>query len=517
MRAFFTSGILVSLSSGQVTKEMMIPKFCEQYQDHFSSTNTKTWLQAYNVYDDFFTGPTHDGEPVPIMVGMMGEGAGQNATHILTHYNDAYEQLAGTRGIVIMPIHRYYGCSNASACPFDVSKYNTSEYADSTLAIQRIPREELQYLTAAQALKDTVAVIQKVKKDYGLTDANKVITYGGSYPGTLSAWMRTQYPEVVHAAVANSAPVNATVEFPTFNDWVGKALAGKVSKVDVGGSPEALKKIQEGSRAIEAAWMAGGHQRAALKKLFNLTHVSDEDVEATNELNFYAVAAVNGSQLITADYVDVVQDNDQIDLPMGTIKSVVEETLQGSAALASIVDVRQKMLGNLMSTAGPSSDYWGNIASTFWVYQTCNEFGFIQTCDPGTDCPFPHLLGNETSADYYIRKFCEPWGITREVLTANVAATNAKYGGLHPEGSCVMWVNGNVDPWHLLSITESSDPLMPALLVDGASHHQWSTMVKDELHEPVALAEARFAVRNQVSQWLKSDCATHKKRQVLIL
>ena len=40
-------------------------------------------MQAYNVYDDFFSGPTHDGEPVPLMVGMMGEGAGQNATHEL--------------------------------------------------------------------------------------------------------------------------------------------------------------------------------------------------------------------------------------------------------------------------------------------------------------------------------------------------------------------------------------------------------------------------------------------------
>lgn len=519
MSLFFIIGLMMPLASGQVMPEMMIPRYCEQPLDHFDSSNTKTWLQAYNVYDGFFSGPFHEGEPVPVMVGMMGEGAGQNATRVLTHYNDAYEQQAGRRGIVVMPIHRYYGCSNASACPFNVSKYNTSEYADSTLAVQRIPKEELQYLTSAQALKDTVRIIKKVKKDYGLTDANKVIVYGGSYPGTLAGWMRTQYPDVVHAAVANSAPVNATVEFPGFNDWVGKALAGTVSKVSVGGVPEALKKIQAGARAIETAWSAGGDRRATLKERFNLSHVSDAAVEATNELNYYAVASVNGSELITADYVDVVQENNQMSIPMSSIASVVSETLRASGdAIAPILAVRNKMLGNLMDTSKPNHNYWSNIASTFWVYQTCNEFGFIQTCDEGTDCPYPRLT-TESSADYYIRKFCEPWGITREVLTANVAATNTKYGGLNPKGSCVFWVNGNVDPWHLLAITNSSNPLMPALVVDGASHHQWSTMVTDELHEPAALAVGRYEVRRQVSEWLRADspCGSPKSHAEVII
>eukprot|EP00927_Polykrikos_kofoidii_P066093 TRINITY_DN61751_c0_g1_i1.p1 TRINITY_DN61751_c0_g1~~TRINITY_DN61751_c0_g1_i1.p1 ORF type:complete len:543 (+),score=89.43 TRINITY_DN61751_c0_g1_i1:109-1629(+) len=506
------------MACGQVTEDMMIPKFCEQPVDHFDTSNTRTWRQAYNVYDDFFSSPVHNGEPVPIMVGMMGEGAGQNATHILSHYNDAYEQQARRRGIVVMPIHRYYGCSDASACPFNVSKYNTSEYADSTLAIQRIPKEELQYLTAAQALKDTVNVIKKVKKDYGLTDANKVVVYGGSYPGMLAAFMRTQHPDVVHAAVANSAPVHATVEFPGFNDWVGKALAGNASKVSVGGSPEAFRKIKAGARAIETAWRMGGDQRAALKERFDLSNVADADVEATNELNYFAVASVNGSQLITADYVDVVQENDQMSIPMSSIASVVAETLRKTGdAIAPTLAVRKKMLGNLMDISKPSGDYWGNIASTFWVYQTCNEFGFIQTCDEGTDCPFPHLT-TESSADFYIRNFCEKWGITREMLTANVAATNAKYGGRNPDGSCVFYVNGNVDPWHLASILESNNPLMPALVVDGASHHQWSTMVVDELLEPVALAEARFAVRRQVSEWLRADspCGSQPHAELIV-
>jgi thymus-specific serine protease len=37
---------------------------------------------------------------------------------------------------------------------------------------------------------------------------------GGSYAGNLAAWMRLAYPELVFAAYASSAPVNALID-----DW----------------------------------------------------------------------------------------------------------------------------------------------------------------------------------------------------------------------------------------------------------------------------------------------------------
>lgn len=47
----------------------------------------------------------------------------------------------------------------------------------------------------------------------GLTNA-KWVAFGGSYPGSLAAWFRLKYPHMVHAAMATSAPVRATVNFP---------------------------------------------------------------------------------------------------------------------------------------------------------------------------------------------------------------------------------------------------------------------------------------------------------------
>lgn len=76
--------------------------------------------------------------------------------------------------------------------------------------------DNLRFLSSRQALADLAHFRTVIAEARGLTNA-KWVAFGGSYPGSLAAWFRLKYPHLVHAAVATSAPVHATVNFPGTN------------------------------------------------------------------------------------------------------------------------------------------------------------------------------------------------------------------------------------------------------------------------------------------------------------
>ncbi|KAK3275122.1 hypothetical protein CYMTET_16754 [Cymbomonas tetramitiformis] len=64
--------------------------------------------------------------------------------------------------------------------------------------------------------------------------------------------------------------------------------------------------------------------------------------------------------------------------------------------------------------------------------------------------------------------------ISATEVEQKVQKSNLQYGGDHPNGTRIMFVNGEIDPWHVESVldpTNMSD--VSVLLVKGASHHTW--------------------------------------------
>lgn len=135
----------------------------------------------------------------------------------------AYCSLVSQRynALVLAVEHRYYGASIPTP---DLSTRN------------------LRFLTSQQALADLstfIPFIQNVLNFKSSTHA--LLTFGGSYPGALSAWARRKFPDLIFAAVASSAPVQLRLNF-------GKYLHGvavSVSNPHIGGSDRCRESIQE--------------------------------------------------------------------------------------------------------------------------------------------------------------------------------------------------------------------------------------------------------------------------------
>lgn len=73
--------------------------------------------------------------------------------------------------------------------------------------------ENLVYLSSEQALADLAEFIVNIQTKYKIPSTAKWVSIGGSYAGSLSAWLRMKYPHIVHAAISTSSPLLAQVNF----------------------------------------------------------------------------------------------------------------------------------------------------------------------------------------------------------------------------------------------------------------------------------------------------------------
>ena len=117
---------------------------------------------------------------------------------------------ADNKALLVTLEHRYYGASQ----PF--SNWSTSN---------------LEYLSSEQALADTAYFIDQMNFDFLHQIGRKPewIVIGGSYPGALSAWFKSQYPGHALGAWSSSGVINAIKDFYQFDQslYTSMSKSGK--------------------------------------------------------------------------------------------------------------------------------------------------------------------------------------------------------------------------------------------------------------------------------------------------
>ncbi|MBN3310475.1 TSSP protease, partial [Amia calva] len=419
--------------------------------------------QRYFVNLEFWH---RSGGPVFLYIG--GEGTLSEYSVLAGHH---VSMAAQHSALLVSLEHRYYGQSAAS-----------------TLDNDQLDTERLSQLSSQQALYDLMLFQQYICRLYGLTSRNTWISFGGSYAGSLSAWLRGKFPHLIYGAVASSAPVKAQLNFTEYNKVVAKSLSNPV----VGGSDQCVLAVRQAFSVLDSA-LRSGRLSSVATDFQSCTALSDP-ADRRELLSSLAGIAMGAAQY---DGQGVPLSIAQVCAIMGNSSSADAYTRLAQLAQAYLQQVGEPCLwSSFQQRLSELQDIRlqpGGVGERQWSYQTCTEFGYYQSCEDPS-CPFSPLLTLQAQTQLCPLVF----GVSEDRLASAVQFTNSYYGSDSPATYRVLYVNGDVDPWHVLSVLPGSSCCggrggggegSLALLIPGASH--CADMAPPYLTDPPALREAR--------------------------
>lgn len=460
----------------------------QQPVDHYSPRDTSEYSQRF-----FYRSVEWEakGKQPIVFLCVGGEGPPLDYT-VLTdsvHCSEMVELAVSIGALMVAIEHRGYGTSAL----FD-----------------NLSVGNMQHLNSEQALGDIASLVEYVNTWMNLNRRNvRWVTFGGSYPGMMASFARVKYPHLIHASIASSAPINASVQMEGYNVHVGFAT----TIASIGGSQACLKAIRDGHLTLAKYIVSDPYTPANDFQICDVLDVRDMDSVASWAGNgVIDIPAQSNDPSCTEDYCNIgkicagMLDPALGATPYDRLVSIARAQLTQSAALSK--SVGKGLMGVGVREGAPCRDikyqtmvdYLQNESNDngdrVWTYQTCFEYGFYQTCVSDA-CPFVrgyNTLGHQIA-------LCDTlFGVKPEPIARNVASTNRVFGGLLPRVGRIAYVNGEVDPWRELSLTETLSNDQPVLEVPGASHHFWTHITKPT--DSSAVVAARNWIKSKVKEWL---------------
>eukprot|EP01101_Sappina_pedata_P003571 TRINITY_DN1431_c0_g1_i1.p1 TRINITY_DN1431_c0_g1~~TRINITY_DN1431_c0_g1_i1.p1 ORF type:complete len:485 (-),score=196.03 TRINITY_DN1431_c0_g1_i1:96-1550(-) len=429
--------------------ENIATQWFTQRLDHFNAQDQRVWKQRYFVNEANYKA----GSNAPIFFQIGGEGA-ISTGYVTSFMMSTYAQKYGALQIALE--HRYYGIS---------------------APLPDLSTENLQYLSSQQALADAALFVESIKNKYNPN--SPVIIFGGSYPGNLAAWFRMKYPHLAIGAIASSAPVQATLDFFEYLDVVDLSLS-------YFSGPQCDATIAAATKVIEQMIITIPG-RKQLQTDFKLCGpITDWDDASTL------------MQSLMGNFMGTVQYNNEGPTPINI--NFMCDSLQKSqsdpyTAYANLANLMLKNSGQsclnvsykamIQQLRNTNQLFSGGMRE--WIYQSCAEFGYFQTTDSSAEVqPF----GNLSPLNYSLQMCSDTYDMdfNTELL---VEQTNVIYGGrnLLDGATNILFINGNIDPWHSLSVTSDVAPGIKTILINGTAH--CADMSPPTSRDPPGLAVAQ--------------------------
>lgn len=114
-----------------------------------------------------------------------------------------------------------------------------------------------------------------------------------------------------------------------------------------------------------------------------------------------------------------------------------------------------------------------------------------QDCDADSACPLSKTF---MTLDSNTQQCQDAFGeeVSRNLNVRTTRFTNAYTGGNQIASSRCIYANGDVDPWHALSVYNSTSPQQPSVYIAGTAHCR--NMYPARESDPEPLKQARIKI-----------------------
>jgi pimeloyl-ACP methyl ester carboxylesterase len=346
-------------------------------------------------------------------------------------------------------------------------------YYGKSLPRPNFSAENLQYLTTEFALKDL-----KSFQDNLIINRNwngKWISFGGSYPGSLSAYYRLKYPDMLAGALASSAPVMAEENFDRYDAHIA----------DVAGT-KCLTNIKAAVYETENA-LNDPDKFTKIKDMFDASLV-------TNDIDFlYLIADIAAIAIQYGMHEDFCNKLDTEETP-----------LIGYATYAKHIYNSWGINALSLTAEGAMHEdpktYEDGLGMRPWFYQVCTEYGYWQ------NAYYDQARSSRSSLinlDYH-KNLCERLFNIKYELDTNKINNEYYLPLFNPGVNNIYFTNGSTDPWSNLSMSDklgnSTNPNLDFYMIDGAAH--CDDLHDNNTHDSMSLKGARIKAEALIHKWL---------------
>ena len=351
----------------------------------------------------------------------------------------------------------------------------------------------LRWLSTELILADYVALLTALKASDPRAARCPVVSFGGSYGGTLTTFLRARYPEVVVGGLAASAPVGYYDAARWAEFGVDELTWSKIVAADYEG-------LEGCGSAVRGA--IGAVSRATTAALVGAFRVCDASALGSDD---------DPAELFQYALESAPQGEYPPQWPLEAVCAALVAAEAEPDAEVALISVAGKFTSNFLGLGaegclealeegpggvpgdGPGPDAWG--------YQSCT-----QTL---------HQFSSESLVRDYVFDLkaqnarCESlFGVV-----PNTTELSARYGGydLPKTATNLIWSNGLLDPWHgggfLPEHFPDAHPSNTFCVMPRGSHH--TDLRADDQDDPPQVTACRDLEERTIRSWIDAYFQTN--------